>query len=71
MDGNFGINIIFGKTDVVKLEPCKLIMRRITLVDKIKSEINSIVNKPQTYLHYDNKKGQVFIVKEFIKNNGK
>ena len=64
---NFGLNIILFKKDEVKLESCKPVMRRITLVDKLRSEVNSIFNKPQIYLHYDEKKGQVFIVKESIR----
>ena len=67
MGENIGLNVILINGDAIKLEHCKPAMKRITVVDKIKAEINSVFNKPQQYLHYDEIKQQVFIVRD-IKN---
>jgi hypothetical protein len=66
MGDNIGMNVILGNGDGVKLESCKPVMKRLTIVDKIKTEWNSILNKPQQYLHYDEKKRKIFIVREII-----
>lgn len=64
MGENIGLNLILSNGDAIKLENCKPIMKRITVVDKIKAEINSVFNKPQQYLHYDEIKQKVFIVRD-------
>ena len=64
MGENIGLNVILSNGDAIKLENCKPIMKRITVVDKIKAEINSVFNKPQQYLHYDEIKQKVFIVRD-------